>query len=182
MIQLQNKSCCFCESRVTHISFGDVEHYRPKAGYFQDEGDLFHKPGYFWLAYEWSNLLFCCKICNRRYKQNFFPLKDPAKRCKFNKSFSVKSEAPLFINPFETDPAEHITFNKEIPVGKTEEGRVTISKLGLLREELNEMRRDTLSSLLALKQCWEINQGTAAESQIKRLFLDNLKEKIADCG
>jgi hypothetical protein len=32
LIQAQRGKCCFCESKVTHISFGHIEHFRPKAG------------------------------------------------------------------------------------------------------------------------------------------------------
>lgn len=71
LINLQKKCCCFCESRITHISSGDVEHFRPKNGYSQDQTDLFHKPGYFWLAYDWSNLFFSCEQCNRRFKKKY---------------------------------------------------------------------------------------------------------------
>ena len=58
----------FCESKVSHIAYGDVEHFRPKAGYRQRPEDPLVQPGYYWLAYEWSNLLFCCQLCNQRFK------------------------------------------------------------------------------------------------------------------
>ncbi|MDB5246711.1 MAG: hypothetical protein JWQ40_1105 [Segetibacter sp.] len=51
LIALQNYKCCFCESKIGHIGYGDVEHYRPKAGWVQGNEKL-NKPGYYWLAYE----------------------------------------------------------------------------------------------------------------------------------
>ena len=78
-----------------HIAYGDVEHYRPKAGYRQDAEDPLGRPGYYWLAYEWSNLLFCCQICNQRFKRNLFPLVDPARRAETHHD-DLSSEQPLF--------------------------------------------------------------------------------------
>ena len=72
----QHDKCAFCESKITHIAYGDVEHFRPKAGYRQEPKDPLVRPGYYWLAYEWSNLLFCCQLCNQRFKGNHFPLAD----------------------------------------------------------------------------------------------------------
>lgn len=182
LVMLQNKKCCFCESRITHISYGDVEHFRPKAGFSQDEADQFHKPGYFWLAYDWSNLFLSCQICNQRYKRSFFPLKNTEKRCKIDRSYSISDEEPLFINPSEINPSDHLTFHREVPIGKTREGQTTIKYLGLDREDLNEMRRDTLNSLISAKSNYELAIGTALEAPIKKNFIDLLKQKIEEFG
>jgi hypothetical protein len=34
LINAQHDKCAFCESKVSHIAHGDVEHYRPKGGAF----------------------------------------------------------------------------------------------------------------------------------------------------
>ena len=73
----QSGKCAFCEARVDHVAHGDVEHFRPKKGYRQTASDSLGLPGYYWLAYEWSNLLFSCQICNQRHKGNLFPLQTP---------------------------------------------------------------------------------------------------------
>ena len=52
LIGMQHGKCAFCESRITHIAYGDVEHFRPKAGVRQEPGDKLQRPGYYWLAYE----------------------------------------------------------------------------------------------------------------------------------
>lgn len=54
----QHRKCAYCETKFTHSSPGDVEHYRPKAGYQQAVTEPLRGPGYYWLGYEWSNLLF----------------------------------------------------------------------------------------------------------------------------
>jgi hypothetical protein len=80
LIKAQHDKCAFCESKVGHIAFGDVEHYRPKGGVRQNDTGPLEQPGYFWLAYAWENLFFACQLCNQSFKKNLFPLADPARR------------------------------------------------------------------------------------------------------
>ncbi len=77
LARAQHDKCCFCERK---IEAGDVEHFRPKAGFRQARYDPLETPGYYWLAYEWTNLDFACKSCNQRNKHDLFPLRDPARR------------------------------------------------------------------------------------------------------
>jgi uncharacterized protein (TIGR02646 family) len=58
--------CAYCEGLIENTQPGDVEHYRPKGGVLVD-GEL--KPGYYWLAATWDNLLISCIDCNRQRKQ-----------------------------------------------------------------------------------------------------------------
>jgi uncharacterized protein (TIGR02646 family) len=140
----QNEKCCFCEAKITHISYGDVEHFRPKAGWVQ-AGEPINKPGYYWLAYEWDNLLLSCEICNQRFKKNFFPLLDNTKRATSHID-DVSQELPVFIHPVLDDPQEFIEFKEEIPfsIDDNLRGKKTIEMLGLDREALNERRRERL--------------------------------------
>lgn len=180
LINLQKKCCCFCESRITHISSGDVEHFRPKNGYSQDQTDLFHKPGYFWLAYDWSNLFFSCEQCNRRSQKNFFPLKNPANRFNPKKKLDISKEEPLFIDPSKVDPAEHLSFIGPNITHKTEEGDTTIKALKLDRDDLTEMRRDSYNAIEALKNIYERDKGTPNEIDSKKQFKNVLNEKLND--
>lgn len=144
----QHDKCCFCESKITHIDYGDVEHFRPKGGYQQCPGDPLGRPGYYWLAYEWSNLLLSCKLCNTRWKGNLFPLENPADRAR-NHRDDLSRERALFINPGEEDPEEWIEFRQEIPcaVEGNPRGESAIGLLNLDRKELNERRLDRLQAL-----------------------------------
>jgi hypothetical protein len=36
---VQYDKCGFCESKVTHVAFGDVEHFRPKAAFRAAQGE-----------------------------------------------------------------------------------------------------------------------------------------------
>ena len=57
----QYDKCCFCESKLGHAQFGDVEHFRPKARAQQDAAAA-PTSGYYWLAYVWDNLYLSCEI------------------------------------------------------------------------------------------------------------------------
>jgi uncharacterized protein (TIGR02646 family) len=148
LIAAQYGKCCFCESKITHISYGDIEHFRPKAGYCQTLKGTLERPGYYWLAYEWENLLLCCQLCNQRHKRNYFPLANPRARAICHRD-SVRNERPIFINPADEDPEKHTSFRKEVPfaVNGNRRGRKTIQALGLDRPFLNEMRWDEYSQL-----------------------------------
>ena len=57
---ISSDKCAYCEYRLSRTDW-DVDHYRPKARvYGRDD-----HPGYYWLAYEWDNLLPACKHCNQ---------------------------------------------------------------------------------------------------------------------
>jgi hypothetical protein len=62
--------CAYCE----RLTKADIEHYRPKKGIAEEAGHL----GYYWLCYEWSNLIPSCITCNRDgAKHNQFPILGP---------------------------------------------------------------------------------------------------------
>ncbi|MFN7131608.1 MAG: hypothetical protein ACK4N5_05960, partial [Myxococcales bacterium] len=54
--------CAYCEVATASASWGAVEHFRPRSLYW-------------WLAYESSNLLFACEICNSGFKRDHFPVR-----------------------------------------------------------------------------------------------------------
>jgi uncharacterized protein (TIGR02646 family) len=147
----QHDKCAFCESRITHIDYGTIEHFRPKAGSKQNSADELLQPGYFWLAYDWENLFFACSLCNEQFKQNLFPLQNPQKRARSHHD-DLTQEKPLLIDPSKETPTEWIEFPPSqpdcpAPRNKSRRGRKTIKVFGLDREELNEMRRDCLNDL-----------------------------------
>ena len=180
---IQNFKCCFCESKYKHITSGDVEHFRPKAAYTQGRGGAFTfvRPGYFWLAYEWDNLLVSCEVCNQRKKGNYFPIKNRIRRCQ-DQTYDYNQEEPWFINPSLIDPEYHISFYKEVPTHITHEGAKTIDFLGLDREELNEMRRKSLNDLKALEDSYLVSIGFPIENQIRENFFKRLRAVLNENG
>ncbi len=144
---VQHQKCCFCEGKFGNNAYGDVEHFRPKGGYQQDENEKLQKPGYYWLAYDWDNLFFSCQFCNQQFKKNFFPLTNPTKRA-LSHHDEITKEDPLLVHPSKEDPEEHVSFRQEIAYGKTEKGRITIQRTGL--DRLNEERLEFLKIAKAL--------------------------------
>lgn len=116
----QGFKCCFCEKPVAN---GQVEHFRPKNGWQQARGagNALTKPGYYWLAYRWENMLISCSECNQNgQKGNLFPINGVRAT---TPTCSLNLENKVIIDPSEEDPAEYISFNKEIPVGIDNAGR-----------------------------------------------------------
>jgi uncharacterized protein (TIGR02646 family) len=153
----QHYKCCYCESKFTATSYGDVEHFRPKAGWMQQKKEPLNKPGYYWLAYDWDNLLFSCQICNQDHKRNQFPLVNEASRAASHQD-DINNEQPLFIHPANEDPAAYIVFKEDIPVAinGNEKGAVTIKRLGLDRGALND---DRLTLLNKVKLLYDLAKG-----------------------
>ncbi len=175
LIAAQHGKCCFCESRITHVSYGDVEHIRPKGGYSQDTDDHLHRPGSYWLAYDWSNLFLSCQLCNQRFKKNLFPLENKDKRARSHHD-DIDRERPSFLHPSNDDAEQHVGFRDELPfaIDGDSRGKITIEWLRLDRDELNEMRRDTLEKLklLALIARLDIPESPDATTEIEAMQRD----------
>ena len=112
--QAQHDKCAFCET-LNPTSHDVVEHFRPKNGWRQKRSDPLKKPSYFWLAYQWDNLVFACDRCNDgAHKGNLFPLSNPSQRANDSQP-DVTKEKPLLINPYNVDPTRHIEWNRDVP-------------------------------------------------------------------
>lgn len=115
LIKLFNGKCAYCESKILHIYPGDVEHFRPKSliKYLPNDKIKELKPGYYWLAANWNNLLLACKNCNSPSTQlmhdgtkkvagkwDCFPLSDPSKHARSPKAKLLREEDyRLLVNP-----------------------------------------------------------------------------------
>jgi uncharacterized protein (TIGR02646 family) len=106
--------CAYCERAIGN-QHGDVEHFRPKGGVADKDNKMIEDhPGYYWLAYDWQNLLISCITCNQIMKGSHFPvINDNHAR----KPEEIPDEIPLLINPVsgfdEDDPAKHFRINIE---------------------------------------------------------------------
>ena len=177
LIKLQHGKCCFCESEVVSVAYGDVEHFRPKGGWIQNNEQL-NVPGYYWLAYHWDNLLLSCQICNQQYKKNYFPLITETTRA-LNHNYDIKVEDALFIDPTNENPEEYIEFEKNIPksINNNIRGEVTIKKMGLNRDVLNEKRLKTLNLVEMLCNVAKKLPGTSDEvAEVKEYIIDIQKD------
>lgn len=158
--EIYNNKCAYCEGFSAAQAPFPVEHYRPKGKVtvFVSNKiiDVSNHNGYYWLAYEWSNLLWSCYWCNQ-HKASQFTLEDETQRV-FQPTLNVDgdlikkeclidadvllAEKPLLLNP-EIDKAEdHFYFlpNGEIK-SVTNRGKETIRICELDREDLCLARR-----------------------------------------
>lgn len=161
--------CAYCETRVRGAYPGDIEHYRPRTSVavFARRGNRKDadgtrprrgirdraRPGYWWLAYEWSNWLYACDRCNA-WKSDQFPVK--GRRRKLRPGAEAGEQATL-INPFLCDPAPHFRFDESGQIhGATRAGRDTIAVCGLDRESLVHERGRVAAGLRRLIEDYEI--------------------------
>ncbi len=156
--EIYNNKCAYCETDTTAGSVLQVEHYRPKANVKKDN----NHNGYYWLAYEWSNLIYVCSACNIAKTTNFPickngvriyspPLKNnnlDKSKCKSN-YLDLINEKPLILNPEELNfkPEEHflISLKGEI-IGITNRATKTIDVCKLNRKNLIFARKKIIEN------------------------------------
>ena len=124
LIELFRGKCAYCESLFLHVYSGDVEHFRPKGAVSSENGLL--KPGYYWLAANWDNLLLSCRNCNQKLKHltygesvkktmgkmNQFPLIDESKRIRsHNDILSNEEPERLIIDPCIENPEDYFKYH-----------------------------------------------------------------------
>jgi uncharacterized protein (TIGR02646 family) len=180
----QHDKCCFCEAKLGHVQFGDVEHFRPKASTQQSAADP-PTVGYYWLAYEWKNLYLSCEICNRRHKQKLFPLANPDRRVSSHQRFAdLDAEQPLFVDPGREDPTAFIEYRREYAkeVEGGARGAATLESLQLNRPRLVERRRDRREPLRFLLNLLALNIQSEFSDDERREWIEALKLVIDAAG
>lgn len=128
LVDMFHGKCAYCESAITHIDYGHIEHFKPKS-----------TPAYYELAIDWDNLLLACGRCNGvENKGTKFPLED--------------EDGPI-VNPVEEEPSQHLSFDFD-PVlklanvlGLSKRGETTRKILGLNRPELVKRRSNFIKKL-----------------------------------
>jgi len=159
--------CAYCESLLRSNQHGDLDHFRPKSDVrHADDSPVFvedprtgrsaRHPGYYWLAYDWRNLLPSCQLCNqpstvdgkKRGKHSRYPVEGPHART----PEEVAHEQPLLIHPAEEDPGTHLRVDIETGLlqGLTQRGTTCIEVFGLnVREQLKESRLGVMDEVRA---------------------------------
>ena len=101
--RIQSGKCCYCEVKIpVPYALQHVEHYRPKTQSRQSRKSKPRFPGYYWLAYDWTNLFLCCHFCNSSNKIDLFPLADDAMRARDHHD-PIAQEAPLILCPNQSE-------------------------------------------------------------------------------
>ncbi len=189
--QAQHEKCGYCEVYVTPGQSGDVEHYAPK-GDVRELDDyapghevpfsssvegrktkVLSQFGYWWLAYDWSNYLLSCSVCNQRWKGAIFPVQEKPRTIPPSQA---TQETPLLLNPYsDIDPGQHLRFSDFGQIeacGNSLFGKETIRTCGLDRDSLVKARRE--KSKRAYQLVRALSQAVKSENraEIKKVLRD----------
>jgi uncharacterized protein (TIGR02646 family) len=157
----QHDKCCFCEGSFSDNSYGDVEHFRPKKAYIKRGQRKLTYPGYYWLAYDWKNLIYSCEKCNRSFKRNHFPVVREITRVKYHDDVNtITDEERLLIDPILESADNFFYFNQEVPISRNIKGQLSIDIFGL--ERLNDSRLEHLTNIKLALTFTNINENDAA--------------------
>ncbi|MDZ7896861.1 MAG: hypothetical protein U5N85_02375 [Arcicella sp.] len=169
--------CAYCEL----LCKAEIEHYRPKKGVTED---TLHN-GYYWLCYEWSNLVPSCRYCNTEGgKGNQFPIKGTRvklptfdtqskldqEHIKANTAFLL-SEQPYLLHPEIDNPVNYLNFKIDLQGegieiigtdGVNERGEQTIKICNLNRQNLKLARKqnvidEIIDAINAYFELWASN-------------------------
>jgi uncharacterized protein (TIGR02646 family) len=108
LLRLSHNKCWFSEARDIY-SHMDVEHFRPKKKAKELDGTV--RDGYWWLAFDYTNLRACGNVGNRK-KDTWFPLKTGSLRSTYDNRCE-ESEVPYLLDPTDPYDVTLIAFNEE---------------------------------------------------------------------
>ena len=207
LFKLYHYKCAYCEAELSNCQSAlQVEHYRPKkanpAGENVAVDPSRHHKSYYWLAYEWSNLLLSCSTCNGG-KGSKFPIdgqrqegpqapsnfKDPSCLLAFLADQPVYiNEKPLLLNPELDEPSQHFGFTtKGSLLLRTKRAKETAKLCKLNRELLCSDRKKILDKLLlefkeAAAQLIFSKIDKAKINPVRRLLFKPLFDRVASFG
>jgi uncharacterized protein (TIGR02646 family) len=161
--ELFYRKCAYCETPLPEVDW-QVEHFRPK-GRVAERAD---HPGYYWLAYTWTNLYPSCAACNQNRedkplwddpvsgttegKADQFPIEDEALRA-LGPEGDLASERPLLLDPCADDPEQSFRYT---PLGEIEplsgdaRAEASIRIFHLTRRRLRDRRREQIKTVVGL--------------------------------
>lgn len=156
---LYKNKCGYCEKQANAPY---IDHHRPTGTI---TGNAKNSRGYYWLCYEWTNLIPSCHDCNSvTAKGSKFPLSGARKSThpthgqppslnlahfKYDSQYNL-DERPLLLHPEYCDSQDHFKFDRDGKIiGITKEGKQTVSILKLDNEDLNGWRRKIYEDHLA---------------------------------
>lgn len=154
LIACQNNKCCFSEAKFVG-DYSDIEHFRPKGRVDPYPNGDSQYPGYYWLAYDWTNLFLCKSRINSTNKRNFFPLENDLNRNRTH--HDTNKENPILIDCSLEDPRKHIKFANDEPIGIDERGKINIEFFKLRHPDFTEARLKRFIFLKAIKDLVEEN-------------------------
>lgn len=186
---LYKNKCAICErDRGYELQ---IDHYRPKKTRLNLTDTKYNQPGYYWLAYEWSNLIPLCSKCNGN-KSNKFPLTTWLETNRISNHLNINEiigfnsydinwlqhyEKPLIVNPeTEIAPSKHFMFQRDCKmIGRTDEGKETIIIYKLnsndLKRERLKIRQNYVNDIKsALVDFTRSNKNEELSGELKGIF------------
>jgi uncharacterized protein (TIGR02646 family) len=112
---MHGRVCGYCGADVSEAG-NDVEHFRPKSNVLDDKTH----GGYWWLAYEFSNYLLSCVVCNQRYKVDRFPMQQGAIHVRYQDRQNLATEQRVLLDPTCDMIENYVTVDWSKPAGKLE--------------------------------------------------------------
>ncbi|WP_431241479.1 AAA family ATPase [Flavobacterium sp. P21] len=143
------QKCVYCETRLDAAEQATIDPFRPRNGARGLDNKKYAPDHYWWLAYDWDNMMLSRNTCNTKYKRDLFPLTDERLRAEVYAvgDMLLREEAPL-IDPCIEHPEEHLKFEDNgMVVPHTPKGKATIEILGLNRSGLVRQRGDKAREL-----------------------------------
>jgi uncharacterized protein (TIGR02646 family) len=147
--ELSQAKCAYCETPESSSPLL-VDHFRPLAGALGLDGSYF-ADHYWWLAYEWENLLPVCTECATA-KGTRFPIRGKRAHPR-QQGHQLADECPQLLDPCSDDPEAHLVYSQDGYVSSiTDAGKTTIECLTLNRDTLVRARAEALRDA---QRAWE---------------------------
>lgn len=173
--EIYHEKCAFCEQKISICTnnlledcSSTVEHYRPKSHYY-------------WLAYSWDNLLWCCHRCNQNKANDFELLGTPVV---YHEDFVTAIhtstcdyqavEQPKMIHPELESVLDKVNFGQGVMASEDERLNYTIRKCGLARSDLNEKRKKVIDDFV--KKMNDVILAKQPKETIIKQLLDEFKD------
>lgn len=142
LVEETNGKCAYCESKVTHIYPGDIEHIIPKSKFPR-------------LTFTWNNLTFGCYWCNNK-KRNFLdranmmlnPYKDKTNE-------HIRAFGPIICH-----------------INSSQRGEITWRVLELNRPDLRDKRQEKIEELQVLIDKYNLTTNPTLKGLIEVEILD----------
>lgn len=141
LIEETNGKCAYCESKILHIDYGDIEHIEPKKKVPKK-------------TFQWDNLTLSCRKCNLKKKEYY----DPSLPL-INPYLDNPEDEILFMGPYP------------IAKPGSDRAKITIKRLALDRVELMERRLEHIEKLQPLLDYYHKTSNVSLKEEIKKDIL-----------
>jgi len=137
--------CIYCESKLRHVCFGDIEHLRPKSRYHED-------------TFAWRNLGLVCQVCNNSKRDRFDEAAPPVNPFEEDPNeFFVAFGECVFARP------------------GSERGLAMIHLVNLNRADLIEVRRERIRQIHRILCQLAVTKSAVARSVLEDELKTNLR-------